>query len=54
MPLNLEIRISMSRKGDPYDHAQCERVIKTMKYEGGYFNEYETQSEAGASISKFI
>jgi putative transposase len=54
MLLNHEIRISMSRKGNPYDNAQCERFIKTLKYEEVYLNEYETQSEARASISKFI
>ena len=44
----------MSRKGNPYDNAQCERFIKTLKYEEVYLNEYETQSEARACISKFI
>jgi transposase InsO family protein len=44
----------MSRKGNPYDNAQCERFIKTLKYGEVYLNEYETQSEARTSISKFI
>lgn len=54
MLLDYEIRISMSRKGNPYDNAQCERFIKTLKYEEVYLKEYETQSEARASISNFI
>jgi putative transposase len=28
--LNHEIRIGMSRKGNPYNNAQCERFIKTL------------------------
>jgi transposase InsO family protein len=27
------IRISMSRKGNPYDNATCESFMKTLKYE---------------------
>ena len=28
-----QIRISMSRKGNPYDNATCESFMKTLKYE---------------------
>src|SRR4030095_4281289 len=52
--LDYQIRISMSRKGNPYDNAQCERFMKTLKYEEVYLNEYESQSEARSSISRFI
>ncbi|MBA3915362.1 MAG: transposase family protein, partial [Acidobacteriales bacterium] len=27
------VRISMSRKGNPYDNAACESFMKTLKYE---------------------
>ena len=33
-------RISMSRKGNPYDNAACESFMKTLKYEEVYRNEY--------------
>jgi len=34
------IQISMSRCGNPYDNAQCESFMKTLKYEEVYRNEY--------------
>jgi transposase InsO family protein len=37
--------ISMSRSGNPYDNAQCESFVKTLKYEEVYRNE----SSAGRS-----
>jgi putative transposase len=52
--LDHHMRISMSRKGNPYDNAQCERFIKTLKYEEVYLNEYENLIEARSSISRFI
>ena len=39
------IKISMSRKGNPYDNAFAESFIKTLKYEV-YLWEYETFDEA--------
>lgn len=30
------MRIRMSRTGNPYDNAQAERFIKTLKYEEVY------------------
>jgi len=48
------IRISMSRRGNPYDNAQAERFMKTLKYEEVYVFEYETMSEARARISQFL
>lgn len=48
------IRISMSRKGNPYDNAVCESFIKTLKYEEVYRQEYRTLAEALASIREFI
>ncbi len=48
------IRISMSRKGNPYDNAFVESFIKTLKYEEVYLWEYETFDEAHKNIKKFI
>jgi transposase InsO family protein len=48
------IRISMSRKGNPWDNAQCESFMKTLKYEEVLRNEYRDLAEARASIVQFI
>ncbi len=48
------IRISMSRKGNPYDNAACESFMKTLKYEEVYRQEYRDLAEARASIERFI
>ena len=48
------IQISMSRRGNPYDNAHAESFIKTLKYEEIYLNDYETLSEAKASIDHFL
>ena len=47
-------RISMSRKGNPYDNAACESFMKTLKYEEVYRQEYRGMAEARASIECFI
>jgi transposase InsO family protein len=49
-----QIRISMSRKGNPYDNATCESFMKTLKYEEVYRQEYRDWTEAQASIKQFI
>lgn len=49
-----EIRISMSRKGNPYDNAYAESFMKTLKYEEVYLCDYENFDEAIASIGTFI
>lgn len=46
--------ISMSRSGNPYDNAQCESFMKTLKYEEVYRNEYRDLAEARAQIGAFI
>jgi putative transposase len=46
--------ISMSRRGNPYDNAQAESFMKTLKYEEVYRTEYRDLTEAYASISEFI
>jgi len=48
------IRISMSRRGNPYDNAACESFMKTLKYEEVYRQEYRDLIEARASIKQFI
>jgi len=49
-----QIRISMSRRGNPYDNAACESFMKTLKYEEVYRNEYRDLAEARASIGEFL
>lgn len=49
-----EITISMSRRGNPYDNAQAESFMKTLKYEEVYLSEYANMSEARARISHFL
>ncbi len=48
------VQISMSRCGSPYGNARCERFMRTLKEEEVYLSEYETLSEAQASIAHFI
>jgi putative transposase len=48
------IRISMSRIASPYDNAQAESFIKTVKYEEVYRTEYRNLEEARASIAEFL
>jgi putative transposase len=48
------IRISMSRRGNPYDNAACESFMKTLKYEEVYRQEYRDLAEARSSIQQFI
>ena len=47
-------QISMSRKGNPWDNAQCESFMKTLKYEEVLRNEYRDLAEARASIVEFL
>jgi transposase InsO family protein len=46
--------ISMSRKGNPYDNAQAESFMKTLKVEEVYVSEYRTFTEVKERIGKFI
>jgi transposase InsO family protein len=48
------IRISMSRKGNPWDNAGCESFMKTLKYEEVHRNEYRNLAEAKAAIGTFL
>ena len=49
-----QIRISMSRKANPWDNAACESFMKTLKYEEVYRNEYRDLAQARASIGEFL
>jgi putative transposase len=49
-----QIRISMSRRGNPWDNAACESFMKTLKYEEVYRNEYRDLAEARTSIGEFL
>ena len=48
------VRISMSRTGNPYDKAQAESFIKTLKYEEVHLFEYQHFAEARERIGQFI
>jgi transposase InsO family protein len=48
------IRISMSRKGNPWDNAACESFMKTLKYEEVHRNEYRDWAAARAAIHEFL
>lgn len=48
------IRISMSRRGNPWDNAACESFMKTLKYEEIYRQEYRDLAEARFNIGHFI
>jgi transposase InsO family protein len=48
------IAISMSRKANPWDNAQCESFMKTLKYEEVLRNEYRDLAEARACIVVFL
>ncbi len=50
----LGIKISMSRKGNPYDNAFAESFMKTLKAEEAYLKEYKTFEEAYNNIKEFI
>ena len=42
----------MSRKGNPWDNADCESFMKTLKYEEVIRNEYRDLAEARAAIAR--
>ncbi len=48
------IRISMSRKGNPWDNAACESFMKTLKYEEVHRSEYRDLAEARSEIGTFL
>jgi putative transposase len=48
------IQISMSRPGNPYDNAQAETFIRTVKHEHVYLCEYQNLAESRRQIGHFI
>ena len=48
------IKISMSRKGNPWDNAACESFLKSLKYEEVHRNEYRDLAEARSEIRTFL
>jgi putative transposase len=47
-------RISMSRKANPWDNAQAESFMATLKNEEVYLSQYDTLEEARARLPYFI
>src|SRR3989339_57921 len=48
------LRISMSRKGNPYDNATAESFMKTLKTEEVYLWEYQTLADVERRLPYFI
>lgn len=48
------MRPSMGEVGNSYENAFAESLIKTIKYEEVYMNEYETLEDVYANIQRFI
>lgn len=46
--------ISMSNKGNPYDNAFLESLMKTLKHEEVHLKEYETMTDVLENLPKFI
>lgn len=49
-----EMRPSMGEQGNSYENAFAESLIKTIKYEEVYMNEYETLEDVYRNIQQFI
>jgi putative transposase len=46
--------LSMSRPGNPYDNAKCERFMKTLKQEEIYCSEYRDMEHLRANLTVFL
>ena len=49
-----EIRISMSRRGSPYENARAERFMRTLKEEEVQGRSYENVDDARNRIGQFL
>lgn len=49
-----QVRISMSRRGNPYDNAYAESFMKTLKQEEVERKEYNSLQEAQENIGRFV
>lgn len=45
---------SMSRRGNPYDNALAESIMKTLKHEEVYLNDYRTYQDVLDHAPQFI
>ena len=45
---------SMSRRGNPFDNAKAESLIKTLKVEAVYLADYETFENESTGLPRFI
>lgn len=52
--LKHDMRVSMSRRGNPYDNAYAESFMKTLKHEEVYLWNYETYAEVIERLPYFI
>ncbi|MBV9231696.1 MAG: IS3 family transposase [Chloroflexi bacterium] len=50
----VQMRPSMSGKGNPYDNAKAESFFKTLKREEVWLHEYSSLEEAQANLQQFI
>jgi len=48
------IQISMSRRGNPYDNAQAESFMKTLKHEEVYRSDYRDELDVRRGIGRFL
>lgn len=48
------VQISMSRKGNPYDNAQAESFMKTLKHEEVYRSDYRDERDVRRGIGRFL
>ena len=49
-----DMKISMSRTGNPYDNAHMESFFKTLKYEEVHLSNYETFEDVAQRLPHFI
>ncbi len=49
-----QLQISMSRRGNPYDNAQAESFMKTLKYEEVYRSDYRDERDVRSGIGRFL
>lgn len=49
-----QVQISMSRRGNPYDNAQAESFMKTLKYEEVHRSDYRDECDARSGIGRFL